>query len=461
MRDRLKEWGLAGAAVVIALIGVVIEVAASDVAAPPRSAPEGPRFMERAVFCPPSLPETKTILVAAATAESPLTVGVQPTRPEQLDLPAGQVLVQPLADERPADVVGFGGNVAAGALVRTKEPLIGEGSTQCSSRASARWFFGSGASTLGADQRMLIYNPFPDEAVVRVLFLTAGGENRKPALSDLPVPANSATLIRVNEAIRLQRSLAAVVEAERGRVVAWRLMFDDAEEGPSGVQMSLGVTRPFTTWYFPEGGVGGGMQEHIGIANPSSEEAIVTVSLVMADKVVQPDSLVEVEIPPRSSRTFPLGATLRPAQRDLGGVSALVQSTNNVGVVVERAMRYDSGSVGGSAAELGASRLGTRWLLTPGTVNPTTDSVVLMNPGATEAEVSLTLYRGNRGAVSPAAITGRTIPPGGRLKIGIGRWTAGDAVVVIVDSTETIAAERFSYSAVPQDVGASMGILLE
>lgn len=461
MRDRLKEWGLAGAVAVIALMAVFIEIATDDVVVPPPTVPRGPRFVERAAFCPPSLPDTKTILVASATTETPLTIGVQPTRPEQLDLPAGEVLVQPLADERPADVVGFGGPVAAGALVRTKEPLLGEGSTQCSTRASARWIFGSGASTLGADQRMLIYNPFPDEAVVRVLFLTPGGENRKPALSDLAVPANSATLVRVNTAIRLQRSLAAVVEAERGRVVAWRLMFDEAEDGPSGVQMSLGVTRSYATWYFPEGGVGDGMQEHLGIANPNEEEAIVTVSLVTADEVVQPDKLVEVAIPPRSSRTFPLGSTLRASQRDLGGVSALVQSTNNVGVVVERAMRYDTGSIVGSAAELGAARLGRRWLLTPGTLNPTTDTVVLMNPGAAEAEVSLTLYRGGRGALSPPEITGRTIRPGGRLKVGIGPWTSGDAVMVVVSSTEPVAAERFSYSTVPRDVGAAMGMVLE
>lgn len=460
MRDHLKEWGLAGAAAIIVLIGAVIDVAAGDVAAPPPEVPAGHRFVERAVFCPPSLPDTKTILVASATSESPVTVGVQPTRPEQLDLAAGKVLVQPLADKRAADVVGFGGAVAAGALVRTKEPLVGEGSTQCSPRAATRWYFGAGASTLGADQRMLIYNPFPDEAVVRVMFLTSGGENRKPALSDLPVPANSATLVRVNEAIRLQRSLAAVVEAERGRVVAWRLMFDDAADGPSGVQMSLGVNRSYATWYFPDGGVGAGMQEHVGIANPSTEEALVTVSIVTADKVVQPDSLVEVAIPPRSSRTFPLGAAMSRNQRDLGGASVIVQSTNGVGIVVERAMRYDTGSISGAAAELGAPRLARRWLLTPATLNPSTDTVVVMNPGAAEAKVSLTLF-GPDGALSPKALTDRTLGPGGRLKLGLGPWTAGEAVVVVLTSSEPVAAERFSYSAIPQDVGASMGMVLE
>jgi hypothetical protein len=307
----------------------------------------------------------------------------------------------------------------------------------------------------------LIYNPFPDEAVVHVSFLTAGAEIRKASLDDVSVPSRSAAFVRVNRFVRLQRVLAAEVEAERGRVVAWRVHFDQPEDGPNGVEMSLGVPRTATTWYFPEGQIDPSADTRIAIANPNeATEATVTISLSTGDQVVQPRELVELPIPASSARVIPLEFSLPKGQRELGGVSIVVQSTNGTGIVAERTIRYN-GSLRGATSEMGASVSSQSWLVQPGTLNPSTDTLIVMNPGGESATFDVEVMRPGKEPLSPRALSDRTIRSGARLKIGLGNWTTGGTTALLVTSTEPVVVERVSYSAIPDDVGSVMGIPLQ
>lgn len=462
MKQHLREWGLAGVVGVVVLVGLLVEAMAGEVSRPPQEPPSGPRFVERALFCPPSLPDTKAILTAASQGEEPVSVGVEPSLPERLELVPQSLLVQQLPPEQGAEMVGFGAPVAGGALLRARAPVAGEGSSQCADRAADEWHFAAGASVLGTDERLLVYNPFPDEAVVRVSFLTAGAEIRKAALDDVAVPSHSVTFIRVNQYVRLQRVLAATVATERGRVVAWKVLFDKPKDGPDGVQMSLGVPQPETTWYFPEGAVTPGIDERIAIANPDPvEEAIVTVTLSTGEQVMQPEELVGMTLPPLSARVIPLRFSLPKNRRDLGGLSAIVQSTNDIGIVAERTIRYSRDATQGSTSEVGASRTSESWMALPATLNPSTDLLVLMNPGGNSARVDVTLLRRNGRPLTPAGLSGRRLASGGRLVIGLGRWTRNEAVAALVTSNAPIVVERVSYSAIPDDIGSVMGTPLD
>ncbi|MGH2757482.1 MAG: DUF5719 family protein [Actinomycetota bacterium] len=459
MRTRLREWGLTGVVAAMILLGLLIEGIAGEVAEPAPAPLEGPRFVERAVFCPPSLSDTKTILTPSSGGEETVTVGIEPTRPQKLKLPPKQLLVQQLPNQQPAVVSGFGERVDSGVLLRTQAPFAGEAASRCSERAAVGWYFAAGSSTLGADQRLLIYNPFPDEAVVRVSFLTAGAEIRKPGLNDVAVPSRSAAFVRINRYVRLQRVLAARVEAERGRVVAWKVLFDRPQDGSKGVQMSLGVHRTATTWYFPEGAVVPGIDTRIAIANPDPDsEAVVTMSLSTGDRVVQPPELVEMAIPALSARVIPLEFSLPRGQRDLGGVSVIVQSTNDTGIIAERTIRYSDGTLSGSSSEIGASVTSRRWLVQPATLNPSTDTLVVMNPGGERATFDVEILRDGREPLAPRKLSDRSIRSGGRLKLGLGEWTAGDTAALLVTSSDPVVVERVSYSSIPNDVGAVMGI---
>jgi hypothetical protein len=454
-----REQGLGASIVVIMLVGLGVEVVAGEARDPGPPAVAGPRFAERALFCPPSAPRVKSFAVAASTGAE-VSLGLEPARADRVSLDRDNVFVQELPAESVSDVVGYGGPIRASTLIRTTEPVVGEAAARCSDRASSHWYFAAGASTLGVDERLLIYNPFPDEAVVKVTFLTTLGEDAKGNLAKVPVSAKSFTVIRVNDFIRLERSLGVRIDAKRGRVVAWRMMYDDPDGGPSGTQLSLGAAATSETWFFPEGGVGAGVEERISLVNPNEEEASVTVSLSSDDRIIQPEGLVEIKVAPGESRTVDIGAGLTGAERDLGGVSVIVQSRNDVGIVAERTIRYDTSQIVGSASELGATRSADGWWLPPATLHPTTDIVVIMNPGSVPATIDLEIVFRRGASKTPGALRGRELPPGGRLKIGIGRWTRLETTMIRVTSSAPVVAERVSYSEVPNDVGAIMGFPL-
>ena len=461
MRRTGRETVLAITIVAVVALGLLIEIAVGDAERARPATVAGPRFQERALFCPPGPKDGKSFAVSAATSGD-VSLGLEPARPDRVELPPDRIFIQELPGRAPTDVVGYGAPVRAGALVRSTDPVVGEAAARCADRASSHWYFAAGASTLGVDQRLLIYNPFPDEAVVRVSFLTESGVETKGNLADVPVPSKRTTEIRINEFIRLERTLAVRIDTKRGRVTAWRLLYDNPDGGPTGVQMSLGAAAPAETWFFPDGAVGEGVDERIGMMNPTDEEATVTISLHGAGgKIVQPEELVAVVLPAGTARQIVLNDVLGNAEKKIGGVSAIVQSTNGVKIVAERSIRYKTTDISGSAAEIGATAPAVSWFLPAATLNPSTDTVVVMNPGGATATIDLELLFENKAPVSPADLQGRTLEPGGRLKIGIGEWTQLETAFVRLTSTAPVVAERFSYSEVPDDIGSIIGFPLE
>lgn len=460
MIDR-REIGLAATVVLLLLTGIAVDVFATEVDRRPPPPPPGARFAERASFCPPSLGGSTAFVVAGAPGGEEVSLGIEPARPERVVVEPGGVFVQELLEGAPAQVVGYGSAVKAGVVLRSHEPVAGEAGAQCAESASSRWFFAGGASTLEVDERLLIYNPFPDEAVVRVTFVTPVGEDRKGKLADVPVPAKSATIIKVNEFIHLERTLGVRIDTKRGRVVAWRALFDRPEEGSPGVQMTLGVTADSDTWFFPDGTVSEASGQRISLLNPNEEEATVTISLSGDGEIVQSDELVEIPVGPGTTRAVTLQQVLGDRALRAGAVSAVVQSTNGVGIIAERSIRYGDGRIRGSTAEIGASRSSRGWMLPPATLRPVVDDVVIMNPGSRDAVIDITIRAQNRRPIDPGSLQDKTLAPGARLRIDVARWTRLRTAMVTVTSTAPVVAERFSYSDVSGDAGAVMGYPLE
>jgi len=461
MRRPGRETGLALTIVAVISLGLVIEAAVGEVEPASPEAVPGTRFQERALFCPPGSKGGKSFAVSASIAGE-VSLGIEPARPDRVELDADRIFVQELPGRAPTDVVGYGAPVRAGALLRSRAPVLGEAAARCSDRASSHWYFAAGASTLGVDQRLLIYNPFPDEAVVRVSFMTQQGVETKGGLADVPVPSKSTTEIVINRFIRLERTLAIRIEAKRGRVTAWRMLYDDPDGGPAGVQLSLGASAPSETWFFPEGQVGERADQRIGLMNPTDEEATVTISLHGAGgKIVQSEELVAVALPAGTARQIVLNDVLSAAEQKIGGVSAIVQTRDGVKIVAERSIRYKTNTISGSSAEVGAPRPAASWLLPAATLNPSTDTVVVMNPGSAPATIDLELLFEDRSSKRPAELQERELAPGGRLKIGLGEWTMLETVLVRLTSDAQVVAERVSYSEVPDDVGSVIGFPLE
>jgi len=338
-----RERGLVLMIVAAIVLGALIDFATGEVKAPARLPVEGDRIVEHASFCPPPLDVEKSAaqvtLGTAGNAEVLFSFAPEKRNkvmriagPGATTLPAG------LATEPTA----YGSEIASFSTVQVYEPLLGAGAARCSRSASGHWFFAEGSSALGFDERLILYNPFPDEAVARITFFTPTGAQSRARLAEgVAVPAGEVRTLKINEFVQPEPLLSTAIEMGRGRVIAWRASLVEPEEQADGLQYTLGARGTSTTWYLPAGSVEEGVEERINLLNPSGKEAVVSITLVTSEGSVQPPKLVELAIQWRSSRRLNLSELMGRGQGDIGGIGAIVRSVNDVGVIAERTIWYD------------------------------------------------------------------------------------------------------------------------
>lgn len=472
MTPRPRDGIVTIAIAVFLLAGVGLDTWGPKVTADPVVAEIDPAFTARASFCPPTLgkPEgskrdpaslisNSLTMTAAARGDEAVTVGLEPASDVRTALEPEAVLEQKPPTAGATDVVGYGGRVDATVVTSIDEPLSGVGAAACAPAAATRWFFPEGNSTVTHDERLIVYNPFPDEAVVKVSLLTPGGEKSKAGLADQAVPSESSITLALKDYILEQKVLGAVVSATRGRVVAWRLSVARPDDLPSGVQFTLGATELADTWYFPEGAVGPGFEERLSILNPGTDEATVDVTLVSASRSVPAAGATEVPVPPRSTVSVVLDDAALAGER--GGAGAIVESANGVPIVVERTVFYATQEIDGTASEIGSATPALRWFLGPATSHPDADTAVLLNVSSERAQVSLKLLSAGGRPLEPRSLANLSVPAGARLRVPLGEITDGEAYAVVVDASAPVVAERFSYSSGAGDVSSLMGIPLD
>lgn len=455
MREQLREPVFAGVLAIAIAIGLLIDVATGGVGEPPTTTSTPSDLAARAVFCPPTSgqsPNARTSVVSAAERALKVDAGG-----EMNDLAPDRALGINSDSAEPSEVVGYGGPVAAGTAVVTQDPVAGAGAMRCSQIASPTWFFAAGSASLGSRQRILLFNPFPDEAVVRVNFFTPEGRELRTTFEEVPVPAHSWEFVDINDAIRVTTTVAVVVNASRGRVVAWRELFADPDELPSGVQASTGAPSPGAEWFFPEGGMGPGVDERIALLNPTGREAEVAITLATSEETIQARRLMEIPVPRRSSISIQLEEQLR-APAEPTGISATVTSLNGVGIVAERIVWYDTGESTGVASEIGARRAAARWALPPAAIHPATDAVTVMNPGAEPVTFAVEFLRTNDDPIAPQDLQQIQLRPGARVKLPVADFTDGRAAPALITASGPVVAERFSYSNQGADFSSVIGV---
>jgi hypothetical protein len=417
-----------------------------------------PAYVERGEYCPPGLrtAQAESKLVAASPRGEPVPVGLQPAVPQTIEVGADNLLVRKRTSSTGVDVVGYGAPVVAGSLSQFSKPVTGATAVRCAPDASATWYFAEGSSEIGFDERIVLYNPFPAEAVARITLFTPKGPRSMAGLNEIAVHESSATTVSLNDFVKVQPILGASVTVTRGRVVAWRVLLVD-NGGSDSAAASLGVDQPADTWYLPNGEISSGARQRVSILNPGSEEAIVSVSLVSRKGVVQPPKLVDLAVRPRAVKALVLEDYVQEKEQDLGSVSVVIRSNNGVPVVVEQTLSYSGGELEGIASEVGAPAPGVHWAIVPPSTRPTTESLTVFNPGAERAVVSVTLVRAVGGPKRPESLQDVRLEPGGRTKFPIGQFTKGVPMMAFVDATAPVVADRFAYSSADGDVAAVGG----
>lgn len=389
-------------------------------------------------------PLTGTVTVFPDRGESrqaPITVG-----------PAGRAAVR-LADLVTSPFASAvieldGGETVAEVL--TTGPL-GGGVSPCASSASSTWYFAEGVTTRDASEILLALNPFPDDAVVDVVFSTEEGVVTPQALTGLLVRAQALTSINVGDFVQRRESVSVTLTARTGRLVVGRVQSFDGSNGREGVSVMLGAAALGPLWYFPQGLVADGHDERFHIYNPGREEAQVELALALEAGEAEPLRLTV----PRESRLTVVAADESRIPKDVPH-AVTVRSVGGPEVTVERTIDGASpSSRTGLSVMLGARLPSRRWATAAGGADESTDHrIVVQNPGDRPARVTLHLL--GEGAPGPVAgFSDVEVPAGDRRELHLNSVLDRPSAPLLVTSTEAVVVERDLYTVGEPGMGMS------
>ena len=291
----------------------------------------------------PTTAEAPDASPAPGAAPAPGARHFQLAAHDRVELRLGRVVAAPLV----AALVE-----AAGGPVAVEHRVVGPHGVDvgpCASATAPVWHLASGATTRDARDVVVMFNPFPTDAIVDIAFATDAGSREPVRFQGFPVAAGTVVGVDIGDDVAREPQVSATLRTRIGRVVAERLQEFDGSLGTEGLAVALGVPEASTTWAFADGGVADGRSERIVVYNPGDERAEV-----------------EVQVLPTTDDPAPAPQPFRLSIRSGGftvvdyagegrvapGVehATLVRATNGVPVVAERVLAQAGEGAGGEGA---------------------------------------------------------------------------------------------------------------
>ncbi len=381
-------------------------------------------------------PLEASVRLVPDTGSAPAPVSLRVPSRGRVDLVVSQHSQQPGA----ALVSLPAGDVAVEAtVVGAKGGPSGVATYPCARQTAGAWHFATGSTARGQAQRLFLYNPSQDDAVVNVDFQSEAGPETPRPTQGLVVPKGGRVVVDVTKAVVRRAGVSSAVRAERGRVVAAQAVLPDG--GGHGFGYSLGVRSAGRRWYVSGGSQTGGEREALAISNQSA----------------RPTEVVIQSNPNAGAPTVPPKAFEVPAKgrvsADLAGVAdGALEIDSETSVVVEQQRAWQSG-VGTMLAVPATAR---RWLFAAG--NAVTETIEIQNPTPAQVEVSLFLLppAGGRelGRVGEPVV----VPPRSRVTVVPGVATDQAASGILVVAGGPVVAGR--VSALEADASLSEGVPL-
>jgi hypothetical protein len=373
--------------------------------------------------------------------------------------PAGRTsirLADLVASPYAAAVVELDGGEAVAEVVASGP--LGDTVSPCASSASSSWYFAEGATTKDASETLLALNPFPDDAVIDVVFSTEEGLVTPQALTGLLVKGQALTAVNVGDFVQRRESVSASLVARTGRLVVGQVQTFDGSGGTGrkGLAVALGAAAAGPAWYFPEGLVADGQAERFQVYNPGRQEAQVELALALESGEAEPLQLTV----PRESRVTVVAADVSRIPKGVPH-AVTVRSTSGPDVVVERTIDGAPPSTRtGLAITVGARLPATRWAAAAGAADDVTDEwVVVQNPASRPAQVTVALLADG----TPAPVGGLSsveVPAGQRKALHLNASLKRATAPLLVTSTEAVVVERDLYKLKGPGLGMSAAIPL-
>jgi len=386
----------------------------------------------------PSLPNTLGDMVPIERAVQPLQVAPRSQSVVSL-APLVSSLDERLQLETGSFVAALGefetGGVSVAHAIVTP---AGRDAAPCATSASNSWWFASGTTTNEVQYQLYLLNPFPDDAVVDISFVTDGGIRTPSRFDGRLIPRQSVTMLDISAEVPVWDQVTTEITTRTGRVVAERVQLFRDPGGPIGVSLTPGVNEMSEQWFFPAGGALLNAAESYVIFNPTDEAAEVEFEL-------KPDSADRVgDIAPFG---LPIGANERwvvtvsrhgthpvstVAELDATNIAApgeryfvSVRSFNGVPVVAERVLTRPIDTQRGVATSFGITMASTDQVLAVPV--PLTSTAISVEAAAQSGELAI---------LNPA---GDTIS---RVEIWVGR---DDAAPLMREQVELAPRRRANF----------------
>lgn len=318
---------------------------------------------------------------------------------------------------------------------------LGGAIAPCSSSANAQWFTADGATTIDAKTTLSIFNPFPEDALLDIRFVTDRGSAVPAALQGVSVAARSVYDLNVGDYVRRRSRVAAIVRARTGRVVVERTTTFDGSGKSKGTTVSPASSEASPTWYFASGRSTSVLRERYTLFNPTRSPVTAIIDVVV-DGVAGVEPF-EIDVPSLGSAELVPGSEPR-IPRDVG-YSVVVTTDNGAAIVVERTVDARGRLRRGFSSSPGIVAPAESWVVPDVVASPARSDVIsLLNPTDTDAVVSLQSL-GRNGAENVAAARSVSVAAAGRLDIRLGDYVALDQQALLVLSPGApIVVERSS-----------------
>jgi hypothetical protein len=334
-------------------------------------------------------------------------------------------------------VEAFGGEVVVEhAITRGSDFAVGP----CARGAAPEWFFAAGTTVRGTELMLSLFNPFGDDAIVDLTFLTDTGVQTPEGAEALIIPRRSRVSVPLHALVQRQAQVATVVRTRTGRVIAEQSLASDGSEIAQGFALSLGATDPAQSWTLPHGSMPSGSTHNVSVANftDNGSEAQVRVD-------VDDGGRVEPQTVPVAARSVTVV--------DVGGLVP-VDATYTVGVrvtgeepvVVEELVTSTAATAGGLALGAGVREPARRWAFA-GAAGLDGDAVVsVVNRGSRPVTVSLTAYASDD-AEAPESPSELELDVGERGSFELGELDIGADLVLVVEADGPVFASRLLSAA--------------
>jgi len=227
----------------------------------------------------------------------------------------------PIVAERPMYFLAGGFWAGGHDVVGARDPSTG-------------WYFAEGCTRPGFSQWLCLANPNGEAAKADITFYLEGGQVKPyPTVS---IPARSRFTVNVYAAAGAGHDVATVVRSDLPIVAERPIYFNYGGKWAGGHDV-IGATSPSLVSYFAEGYTGAGFEEWMCLFNPSPDRAAqIRVTFMMRGGRTRE---VSREVGANSRLTLSVNAEVGPGEE----VSAVVESTNGVGVVAERPIYFNYG----------------------------------------------------------------------------------------------------------------------